>query len=195
MDTVKNLIFLFLWNFVSIPYLYAGTDDRQIDQKDLLLPKYEKLLNKYSSKEKPLLTCVPPEPKWNKKTNQYRTAIRYKFEEDGGKPNFCARYFLMVTPITGGGDIFIFDCKTGRPTVYLPKWAAPTPLMRLESCAFVVHPPGPDYTVSDFTPTQSGFKPEPVFGPPRIYRFDGKRVLELEDKIWPKTKSKQPDTK
>jgi hypothetical protein len=185
MAVSKSLLNVLLWICVFKLQGNAETVKLQGTLKDFLLPKYERYLTEFSPKEKPIFSCVQPVPKWNKKTNHYRTAIGNDFKEAGGKPNFCARYFLMITPVTGGGDVFIFDCETGKPTVYSPKLAALNPMMKLESCALVINPPEPEFTVSDFT-TTDGFKPEPVYGPPRLYRFDGKKIIELEDKIWPK---------
>lgn len=154
--------------------------------KDLLLPKYEKLLKDNPAKSDPLPWCKVPKVKLSKKTNIYRKAIHSEFEEVGKRPNFCGSYFLMATPITGGGEIFIFDCRTGKPKVFTSGKTDTNPLVSAKSCAFVVNPPLEDYAVSDFMMKASGERPEPANGRPRIHRFDGKKISLVEDNIWPK---------
>lgn len=144
--------------------------------KEFLLPKYQKLLKEHPAKINPLPWCKAPKVTLNKKTNIYRKAIKNEFEEAGKRPNFCGSYFLMATPITGEGDIFIFDCRTGKPLVYKSDKTDVDPLMDSKSCAFVVNPPHEDHALSDFSPKER----------PRLHRFDGLKLLPLEDTIWPK---------
>lgn len=144
--------------------------------KELLLPKYQKLLKEHPAKSNPLPWCKVPKVNLNKKTNIYRKAIKNEFEEAGKRPNFCGSYFLMATPITGEGDIFIFECRTGKPLVYRSDKTDVDPLMDSKSCAFVVNPPHEDHAVPDPSLKER----------PRLHRFDGLKLLPLEDAIWPK---------
>lgn len=153
---------------------------------DKLLPKYERRLADFPATGKVLTSCLPPKPKLHKETRRYRTAIASAFRERGARPNFCAKYFLMTTPITGGGDIYLFDCETGAPTVQTLEFAVASVLFKPGSCAYVTNPPSPDHVAGDFATSESGFKPEPVSGAPKTYRFEAGRISLLKDEIWPR---------
>ncbi|NUN06029.1 MAG: hypothetical protein HUU57_09730 [Bdellovibrio sp.] len=154
--------------------------------KELLLPKYEKLLKDHPAKSNPLPWCKVPKVKLHKKSNIYRKAIKNEFEEGGKRPNFCGSYFLLATPSTGGGEIFIFDCRTGNPNVFTSGKTDTNPLVSAKSCVFVVNPPLEDSAVSDFTTKAGGEHAVPANGRPIIHRFDGKKISPVEDTIWPK---------
>jgi hypothetical protein len=171
------MVFSFL---LSSTLVYAAGDD-------LLLPKYKKWLDTFPAKEPVVQTCVSPKPNLNKITKKYRTAISYYFKESGATANLCSKYFVMSTPITGGGDLFIFDCETGKPNIYSTrKYALTKPYVSLKSCAFIINPPDEKYTVADFaTKNSSGEYPLPALGPPRLYIWEGHKVKPIKDEIWP----------
>lgn len=154
---------------------------------ELLLPKYKNWMERFPANKAVAQTCASPRPKLNKLTRRYRTAIGYQFKEDGSKANFCSKYFAMATPITGGGDLYIFDCETGKPAVYSTKrQALLQPRVSPTSCALVINEPHETYTVADFaTKNSKGEYPMPALGPPRLYVWDGHKVTPMKDEIWP----------
>jgi hypothetical protein len=165
------------------PHVGAGTLDSKPAACDKLLPKYEKLLADYPTKGIAPSYCVRPQTHLDKRTRRFSSRINSAFT---GKANFCGGYFLMDTPISGGGDAFVFDCKTGRPVVYSPnrknEGAINIGLMKLESCAFVSDPPMNDETVSDIQVKSWGVSARGA-SPPKVYFFNGKKMIKLSDPI------------
>ncbi len=160
---------------VSIALAQGSTDE-------LLLPKYQKWMEQFPAKKDAVKTCALPLPKLNRRTREFRTAIGYHFKEGGSKANFCAKYFAMATPISGGGALFIFDCNNGKPYVYSEKYALFIhPDTDVSSCALVAN--GPSKYISEDEIKKDKFL---WMNSPNLFHWNGNSLNKVKDPFWPK---------
>lgn len=77
-----------------------------------LLPKYQALLQTHKVKDV-MNSCKPIDLRSHPMAWYFRNNIR-EHNPDSSKPNFNGQYFLLISPLSGGANWFVADCKTGK---------------------------------------------------------------------------------
>lgn len=144
---------------------------------ETLLHQYKELLKKFPPHEHYSGSCKVPDILGNKGTRHYRTSLRMKLEDKPAHVNFCGKYYLFNEPITGGGDIYLSDCKNGKIITLTEEYASNQPLIDSASCLLIELAPSEEETKDNYIET--------AYGPPRLYKFNGKKLIPIKDTIWP----------
>ena len=163
-----GLYFLLMWSFLPLNLAHA---------EKTLLAHYEEVMSANPPKEELMHSCVTPDLKSNRHAYQFRTTLMAKFRERKPQADFCARYFLFNQPTSGGAQLYLADCKTGRVQALNSGIASFSPLRKVDSCVFIENAPGTAETQENFNHS--------AYGPPRMYQWKSRKVIQLKDKIWP----------
>lgn len=172
---MARLFFLLSIFLISLTFSSLSFAD---ESNEKLLPRYELLMKKYPAKVAPPKKCVKPNFSSDKKSKRYRTRLNSEVQENGLTPNFCGNYIFFNEPITGGGDIYLADCHSGKVTGLQEEYASNHPLIKLDSCLLIEWPPQADDTMESYVPT--------AYGAPRLYFWNGKKLKKIKDPIWTK---------
>lgn len=143
-----------------------------------LLSRYEALMEKYPAV--PLAECVAPKILSNPETRRYRSALKLLLKEHPPEANFCGKYLLMEQPITGGGDLYVADCETGKIKTIKGIYAWHFPYAKATSCLLVKSEPDHQQADGDFGVG--------VYGPPQLFVWQKEKLTKLKDPIWPAQK-------
>jgi hypothetical protein len=82
------------------------------DHHKELLPQYQAVLQAHSVKEV-MKSCKTIDLRSHPMAWYFRSNIR-QHNLDLTKPNFNGQYHLLISPLSGGANWFVADCKTGK---------------------------------------------------------------------------------
>ena len=166
-----QIITLVLVVSISANKCFAAPSD------ETLLHQYKELLKKFPPREHYSGSCKVPDIMGNKETRHYRTALKSELQYEPAQVNFCGKYYLFNEPISGGGEAYLSDCKTGKIITLREEYSSNGPLIDASSCLLVELAPSEEETKDNYIET--------AFGPPRLYKFYGKKIVPIKDTIWP----------
>ena len=144
------------------------------DPSAYLLYKYQNVV-KNNPVTNVMSTCQTIDLRSHPMAWYFRTNIREN-NPDQSKPNFNGQYFLLISPLSGGANWFVADCKTGKVkgTDLVGEL-----LFNVNSSVLVRNPPAKKTTQADYQDEM------PAFGYPEIYKWNGAEMLLQKNQIQP----------
>lgn len=122
-----------------------------------------------------LKTCQTIDLKSHPMAWYFRNNIRNN-NPDLSKPNFNGQFYLLISPLSGGANWFVADCKTGKVkgTDLVGEL-----LFNAKSSVLVRNPPSEDATFESYKDEM------PAFGYPEVFKWNGVEMVLQKNQIQP----------
>ena len=139
--------------------------------------KYQDLLKKNEVKDV-MTTCARIDLKSHPMSWYFRNNIRNN-NSDLTKPNFNGHYHLLESPLSGGSNWFVADCKTGKVK---GTDLVGDLLFNAHSSVLVRNPPDVDATYDTYEDEM------PATGYPEVYKWMNDEMVLQKNRIQPANK-------